>query len=499
MTRKTGRALARAGGAWLVLSRNVSDSVSIEGESDVRACMVLDVDTGLVRGLATAAAEIDAVAQAIKMGLTTPAGSLAPGPPDAVLCAPQLEVEVNSILASLFGRMTPPSVRTTEPFADAEDIFDSFVGHMSGRSQPTEQPSTSDWALMYLRALEFYTAAPWVRWNDGIVMTLETSLDAVRSAVVVMGNSGIQHGLVLYPGGVPEGLADWEPGSSLPMPEGTRALLLDPPSDLPTDLRNKALRYGWPDDAELMPVVLRLEGEEGGDPGASDARLMAVALAAVTAHDARGPVGVGTAHQVTKGEVVLGDGCVARFSISQAPPPPPGGSGTLRLEVHEAGTNLVPRGTGVVLGHLPWESLPALRTAARLHRPVPPGAPAPAGREVPLFVILPRKQGELLAARVAELDPFGVVSTLLAEGEEVFVLAGANGAEQLMATAADSPGVADFHRRMRATKGLHLVMVADEETKRGEGTVYGLFECHHPLVSAPKQQSRRPKSSTRRR
>ena len=78
MTRKTPRALDRTGGAWLVLGRDVSDSVSIDGEPDVHACMVLDVDTGLVRGLATAAAQTDAVAQAIEMGLTTPADAWHP-------------------------------------------------------------------------------------------------------------------------------------------------------------------------------------------------------------------------------------------------------------------------------------------------------------------------------------------------------------------------------------------------------------------------------------
>ena len=492
MTRKTPRALDRTGGAWLVLGRDVSDSVSIDGEPDVHACMVLDVDTGLVRGLATAAAQTDAVAQAIEMGLTTPAGRLAPGPPGEVLCAAQLAVDVNSIVSSLLDSASLPSIRTTDPLAEAEDIFDSFVGHMSGRSQPTEPPSPPDWELLYERAFEFYGAAPWIRWNDGIVMMLETSIDDARSAVVVMGNSGIQHGLALYPEGhVPEGLANWEPGFPVPMPAGTLALMLDPPSALPSELRDKAIRYGWPVDAEMFPIVLRLERDHGGDPGSQDTQLMALALAAVTAHDARGPVVVGTAHQLTKGEVVLGDGRVASYCISQGSPShSPGGC---RFQVHEVGLDLIPWGTSVALGHLPWASVTELRTAARIHRPFPPGAPEPAGREVPLLVILPKaKTGEQLAAKVAELDALGVTTFQSEEGREVFVLAGANGAEQLMGVPADSPSLSDFRRRMKATRGLHIVMVADQETNRGEGTVYGLFECHLPSAPRPKDKRSKP-------
>ncbi|MGH3473160.1 MAG: hypothetical protein ACRDPG_14080, partial [Nocardioidaceae bacterium] len=73
------------------------------------------------------------------------------------------------------------------------------------------------------------------------------------------------------------------------------------------------------------------------------------------------------------------------------------------------------------------------------------------------------------------------------EGQEVFVLAGRNGAQLLMEVPAESPSMSDFRRRMRATKGLHIVMVADEPTSRGEGTVYGLFECHRPLPKGPRQ------------
>lgn len=50
---------------------------------------------------------------------------------------------------------------------------------------------------------------------------------------------------------------------------------------------------------------------------------------------------------------------------------------------------------------------------------------------------------------------------------------------------------------MGATKGLHVVMVADEATSRGEGTVYVLFDCHQPLLGAPRQGGK-PRGGKRR-
>jgi hypothetical protein len=494
MTRKMARGGGRVGGGtWLVLSRDISDSVRIDGEPSVRAGMVLDMETGLVRGVAAGTTESEAVAQAFKMGLTTPAGGLPPGPPDEVLCTRELEGQISELLAPFVVGDRLPPVRPIEPPAEAEDIFDSFVGHMSGRPQPSEPPSPSDWALLYARALDFYCTAPWTRWHDGIVLALQTSIESTDGgwAAVVMGNSGIQHGLVLYPGGrLPAGLDDWELGLSVPMPPGTLSLMLDPPSELPSDLRNKAFRYGWPPDAELVPAVLRLGREGGGDPGEADAQLLAVALAAVTAHDTRGPVAVGSAQQATEGEIVIGNGRTASFSVAQKPPTPD--PDAPRLRVHPAGFDLVPQGTPVVLGHLPWASVTALRAAARIHRPFPPGAPRPAGTEVPLLAILPKaKKGESIAAKVAELDPYGITAVLTDDGQEVFVLAGTNGAQLLMEVPVNSPSMSDFRRRMRATKGLHVVMVADEATSRGEGTVYGLFECHQPPSKAPGQSDKR--------
>ncbi|MDA8393310.1 MAG: hypothetical protein M0Z87_11070 [Actinomycetota bacterium] len=495
MTSETvGRIGRHEGGTWLVLGRDISESVQIDGEPQVRAAMVLDMVTGLVRGLAAAPTEMDAIAQAVEMGLTKPAGGLPPERPDEVLCAPELEAQIGQILPSLISRDHLPPVRAIEPPAESEDIFDSFLGHLSGREQPDEPPpDPSDWALLYRSALDFYRAAPWTRWDDGVVLALETSSHETEGgwAAVVLGSSGIQRGLLLCPGGhMPAGLDDQKVGHPVPMPPGTLSLMLDPPSELPSDVRDKAVRYGWPPEAELVPGAFRLHPEGRGDLGEADAQLLAVALAAVTAHDSRGPIAVGSARQATKGQIVLGNGRTAKFSIALKPAAPAPDVPQFRL--HQAGSDLVPRGTPVVLGHLRWPSVAELRAAARIRRPFPPGAPGPAGTEVPLLAILARPdKGESIAAKVAQLDPFGVTAVRTDAGQQVFVLVGSNGAQLLMGVPADNPGMSDFRRRMRATKGLHVVMVADEATSRGEGTVYGLFECHQPLPKEPPQSDRR--------
>ena len=471
------------GGTWLALARDVSQSVRVQGEPKVKAGMVLDMATGLVRGVAVGSSEMEALVHAFSMGLSRPAGGVPPGRPDEVLCPSALKVHVEEVLFSL-GVVGPvPPVREIVPPAEAEDVFDSFIGHMAGRAQPAEPPSPSDWSLLYHHALAVYEAAPWERWHDRDLLALEMTIDRAcrRYTAVVLGNAGIQRGLAVYAGDrPPAGLEDWVPGRPPPNPSGALVLTLDPPADLPRDLRAKALRYGWPPEAELLPVALRFGPEgEGGDPSDSEVQTLVVAMAAVTVHDARGPLRVRPGADASTGTVSLAGGRTATFSITQEPPAVQPKAPDFRF--HMAGFDLVPQGTSLVLGHLSWGAVAALRAASQMYRPFSPGVPAPSGAEVPLVAILPGpEQGATTAAKVAELDPYGVTSVTSDDNREILVLAGGNGAQVLMNLPANSPSLADYRRRLRATKGLHVIMVADEAANRGEGPVYGFFECHQP-------------------
>ncbi|MDA8072162.1 MAG: hypothetical protein M0Z82_11355 [Actinomycetota bacterium] len=481
---------------WLVLVRDVSHAISVRGHAELHAALVLDVATGLVRGVAVAPSELEALVDACRAARTKPAGSLPPGQPDRVLCAAELVHPVAEALGTLRPAGVLPPITEVVPGPEAEDIFDSFIGHMAGRAQPEEPPAPEDWRALVAQALALWRAEPWARWSDEIDLVLEVRVDgeATRHAAVVMGNAGLQRGLALYPGeDVPTGLRDWQPGEPVPAPPGTLLCLLDSPGEPPPELTAKAVRYGWPTEAALVPVFLELGDDDAGELDRAAARRMTVAIAAVLAHDARGPVLAHPAREPTSATVVLGDGGRASFAIYQRPPEPERAPTGLR--VHRVGCDLVPRGTPVVLGHLTWAALGSLGSDARLYRPAPPGAPDPAGEELPVVAVLAgRREGDRVAADLARLDPYGIGVVETGDGQCVVTVVGATGAELLMELPADSPALADLRRRLRHSKGRHVVMVADEETSRGNGTVYGLFECHQPPASEERRRSQASKS-----
>lgn len=469
---------------WLVFVRDVSHAIHVPGHAELRAALVLDVATGLVRGVAVAPSDLEVLVVACGTALAKPAGPLPPCQPDGVLCGPGLADLVAEALGPLMPATALPPITEVVPGTEAEDIFDVFVGHMAGRAQPEEPPDPEDWRVLIAETLALWQAEPWARWSDEIDLALEMSVggEGTRHAAVVMGNAGLQRGLVVYPGEeAPAGLRDWHPGEPVPTPAGTLLCLLDPPGESPPELAAKAVRYGWPAEAQLVPVFLGIRADEGGELDQDEAMRMTVAIAAVLAHDARGPVLAHPASEATSGTVLLGDGERASFAIRQRPPSAERAPSGLRVQ--RVGSDLVPVGTPVVLGHLTWAAAVDLGDSARLHRAAPPDAPGPAGEEVPMVAILAgRRQGDRIAAKVAGLDPYGIAVVEAGDGQSIVTVVGATGAELLMDLPADSPALAELRRRLRQSKGRHVVMVVDEETSRGNGTVYGLFECHQPPV-----------------
>ena len=474
----------------MVLARDVPATIRVRGADRLAAAMILDADTGLVRGIAMEHTTGKALQQAVTAALTQPAAELPSGTPDRVLCATGLAAPIRTALTAA-GPADRPVIVEVQPGSDAEDIFDSFLGHMAGRAQPEEFPTPADWQVLIEQAGDFRQAEPWTRWSDEQDLVVELQLPGRASpyTAVVMGQAGVQHGLVLYPGDqLPPGLREPGPAEQAPRPPaGTLLVTLDPPEEVPVELTAKAIRYGWPAKDNLVPAFIAFTATGPAEIGRNDAQRLTAGIAAVLAVDRRGPALADIAGKPITGSILAGGRQPVGFAVRHRPRPDEPPQPALRL--HQAGHDLLPPDTAVTLGHLAWHALPELRAAARVHRPAPPDAPPPAGRELPLLVLSPDpRHGPSLAARIANLDPYGVSAVDTGDGQRLLVLAGGEAAEVLISLPANHPALTAFHRRSRQTKGRHVIMVADPASVTGEGSVYGLFECHQPAAPPPPQQ-----------
>jgi hypothetical protein len=122
----------------MVMSRDVSHSIRVVDQPVVIAVMILDVDTGLIRGLSAAEDIGHALSQSVERALNKPAGSLPPGYPQRVLAA----VGMSDLVAAELGRQPGltliPPVDEIVPGDEAEEIFDSFVESIAGLRQPAD-------------------------------------------------------------------------------------------------------------------------------------------------------------------------------------------------------------------------------------------------------------------------------------------------------------------------------------------------------------------------
>lgn len=324
MDRVQTDSMPELGRTWIVLLRNVSHAVHIAGEDQLMAALVLHAETGLVLGISIQGTAAEALAGAFDAALTNPAADLPPAPPTCVISMVETAPEVRkAISAASFGS---PELIEAGAIPEAEDIFDGLVGHLAGRAQPAEPPSTEDWSLLVGQAFAFLRAEPWARWSDVTLLGLELTVDGTAASYVaiVMGNAGVQRGLALYPGmTMPPALRSPGPRpgpESAPeaTPSGTLLLLLDRPGETPTAFADKALRYGWPTDAAYLPMLVAVGPDGLSDLAGVDAQRLQVALAAVLAFDSRGLTLAEAAPAMT-GQVTLADGATGVFEIIQLP------------------------------------------------------------------------------------------------------------------------------------------------------------------------------------
>lgn len=274
---------------WIVLIRDLSQTVRVDGESSVVASMVLDAGTGLIRGMSVGQTDAEACGRAMRTALTQPAGGLPPARPARVLCGVGQQETATGQLAAELGTGTLPTV--TEVISDeAEEVFDAFVGRMVGRAQPEEFAAPADWAMLVDHADTYRQAAPWRRWNDQHHFQLVIDVDdtPARYVTIVLGADGVQHGLVLYPGAeLPDALEGRQPGAPPPVPSGSILFYLDPPGEVPPEFRAKVARYGWPADADLAPVWLTVGDGGPADLDRTAVQRLTVAIAAILDHHRR--------------------------------------------------------------------------------------------------------------------------------------------------------------------------------------------------------------------
>ncbi len=300
------------------MSRDVSHAVRVTDQPVVVAALILDVDTGLIRGLSVAEDVRGALSQAVERALNKPAGSLPPGRPQRILAAVGLGDLVAAELGQLPGLNFVPTVDEIVPGAEAEDIFDSFVGSMAGRRQPTDPPSPADWRILFDHVQTYAEAAPWRRWADDIDFVVDVAVDGEQRRVkaVVMGNAGIQPGLALFPGEVVEAdLEHRDPAAPWPYDAETLACTLDDPRDVPVEFRTRAIRYGWPETALFVPSFFSVDEEGGREISTTDARLFAVVAAALLSHVRRHLGPSPKPRAPTEGQVAMPGSRSARYSV----------------------------------------------------------------------------------------------------------------------------------------------------------------------------------------
>ena len=306
------------GRTWMVLLRDISHAVHVVGEDRIMAALVLHAETGLVLGVSISGTAAEALAGAFDAALTNQAADLPPAPPARVVSLVEVAPEVRKAIAA--ASFESPQLVEAGSLVEAEDVFDSLVGHMAGRAQPTEPPSTEDWSLLVGQALAYLRAEPWQRWSDVVPLGLQLTADGTEAnyVAIVMGNAGVQLGLALYPGvTLPPSLRSPGPGPAMAAtPSGTLLLMLDSPGEMPDEFAEKAMRYGWPAGAAYLPTFVGVGSDGPSDLTGADAQRLQMALAAVLAIDSRGPV-LAEGARATTGTVALADGAHGDFVITQ--------------------------------------------------------------------------------------------------------------------------------------------------------------------------------------
>ena len=299
---------------WIVLLRDLSAGVQVAGQDRVHTSLVLHAETGLILSTFVAATAQESLAGTFQAALTRTVAGLPPAAPARLVFTAQVADEVRRAAGT--PALGSPKLIEADAIDEAEDIFDDLVGHLSGRAQLDQAPSSADWALLVAQTLAFVRAEPWLRWSDASRLALELIVEGSTEQylAVVMGQAGVQHGLALY---AMASLPDEQAMRRGQPPEGALLLFLDPEGESPPEFTGKARRYGWPVDEPLVPAWLASTQQGPRDLSDLDAQRLATALVAILAVDAQGPILARAKDTPLVGEVALSSGRVGRYEISR--------------------------------------------------------------------------------------------------------------------------------------------------------------------------------------
>ncbi len=459
---------------WLVVQRNLTGSVQVRDAPEIWFTAVFSTPSRKIAGGNADSTAHGSLVGAVRQAIHAPTRGAPSGPPAVVVAAPGLVDEVRDVLRDEGIGVAVDEVATPDW---AEHVLAELVGHLAGRVQVLDPPTPDDWALLHQQAAAYAEARPWERLADDIHLALELRIGSSRSdaVAIVLGNAGLTRGLALSLGrNVPEVLASGS--AAAPLPPGTVTFSLIRRAEVPPEMLERAARYGWPTtfDAPLFAAM----GPDGPQEIDRDqATSLTVALAAASDHDRQG---AGFGMQV-RGQMVLANGRRGRWRAVLEPNVPLVVPPGLRLLSGEIRHDLIPEGTVMGLGGLPWQELETVRSMADRHLSSHLEK-APAGDALPVLILgMERAAGERVARELDAARPEGVA--LIDVGHEVLVVIITNGGMHGVADLpSDEVSLARFRHRLAATDGWHGIILSTPTGERGD-PIYGFFEC--VLAQAP--------------
>lgn len=304
----------------MVLVRDLS-GIAVEGATFVS--LVLDVATGMARGVAIGRTTAEARTAAMASAASKPIAPFTNAPvPSQVVCAPGEAAGLRNDLAAALGGASLPPIHESRLPVEAEEIVDELVAHLSGRKLPEVLPTADDWDVLVQQTLAYAKEEPWQVWPNELLLKLTVTIESESASYLawVIGRQGQQAGLVLQPGKDLSAVVipsdDWQPSDALPFQPGSLLLHLNPPDDTLEDMAAKAVRHGWPEDAPWMPVWLTAGPEGFADMSRSQAVFLTLAIAGVLARHQRGTGSKGRRTHRTTGSLALAGNVAGRYIVS---------------------------------------------------------------------------------------------------------------------------------------------------------------------------------------